>query len=149
MKLVELMREVISNTMEKMFYTLVEFEGTDDSSSWKNMEKIASHVKLSSEKSALFIIIVLSEPFAFQMAADFVGVVLDKVKREDVEDCIKELANMIGGNCISSTIGKYSLELPKIGYPDEITINHNNCRNINMFVLGEKVGEVILCSVDT
>lgn len=139
----ELTKEAISKTLEKMFYTLVEFEGPGEEADWDQRKKLSSYIKLSGEDTVI-IIITLAESSAFQLAADFTGVVVNKVKREEVEDCIKELANMVGGYCISSTGGKYSLGLPQVGYPKEI--DGKDCGwAIPLFVLGEKWGEVKVC----
>ncbi|MCX7822276.1 MAG: chemotaxis protein CheX [Syntrophobacterales bacterium] len=147
MRWAELMKEAISNTLEKMFYTLVEFDGSDEESNWKDKKRVVSHIKLTGQDSMLVITVDLLEAVAFQIAADFMGVVVEKVKQEDMEDCLKELANMIGGYCVSSSKGKYSLGLPQIGYPSETMIG-SFCWTIPLFILGEKCGEVTICSKD-
>ncbi|MGC8719164.1 MAG: chemotaxis protein CheX [Thermodesulforhabdaceae bacterium] len=146
MNWVELTKEAISNILEKMFYTIIEFESSGDSSDWENAKKITSHIKLSGKEGSVIIIITISEPSAFQLAADFTGVVVEKVKMADVEDCLKELANMVGGYCINVVKGQYSLGLPEIGYPPEVDVP-DKCASFPMFVLGEKWGEVAICTL--
>jgi len=148
MKWVELTKEAISKTLETMFFTLVEFNGTDEGSAYENADKISSHIKLSSDKTSILIVISIAESFAFQMAADFTGTIVDKVKREDAEDCLREFANMVGGYCVNSIGGRYSLGLPEIGFPSEIG-DLNQCSSFSLFVLGEKFGEVAVCVVQS
>lgn len=146
MNWVELMKEAISDILEKMFYTIVEFQGSGEDSAWESAKKMTSHIKLSGTKESVIIVITITESSAFQMAADFTGVVVEKVKIGDVEDCLKELANMVGGGLISLTGERYSLGLPQIGYPEQIN-SLDKCKSLPMFVLGEKWGEVVLCVI--
>ncbi|MEJ5300866.1 MAG: chemotaxis protein CheX [Thermodesulforhabdaceae bacterium] len=144
MQWVELAKEAIFKTLEKMFYTMPELDSSGEDPSYKGKNKITSHIKLSGDNSKIFIVITLSEPSAYQMAADFMGTIVDKIKREDVEDCLKELANMVGGYCLGSAGGKYMLSLPQIGNPEELK-KVEQCQSFPLFVLGEKLGEVTVC----
>jgi len=148
MEWVELTKEAISKTLETMFFTFVEFDGTDEDSSYEKVDKITSYIKLSSDKTSAFIVISIVEPLAFQMAADFTGTIVEKVKREDVEDCLRELANMVGGYCVNSMGGRYALGLPQIGFPPETGVT-NQCSSFSLFVLGEKFGEMTVCVVQS
>jgi len=148
MQWVELTKEAISKTLETMFFAIVEFDGTDEDSAYDKVDKITSYIKLSSDNSAIFIVISIVELSAFQMAADFTGTIVDKIKREDVEDCLRELANMVGGYCVNSVGGRYALGLPQIGFPSEVKTK-NQCSSFPLFVLGEKFGEVTVCVVQS
>ncbi len=138
MQLVELMKEAIFNTLEKMFFTLVEFEGDVESSSYEGEPKECSYIEVKCEGKVITISIELGNSFARTLTADFLGIIKDEVREEDVVDCMKELANMVGGNFIASyKYDKCALGLPKFGNPN---LGSGNIEKVPLYVLGERIG---------
>ncbi|SFM50416.1 chemotaxis protein CheX [Thermodesulforhabdus norvegica] len=137
----ELMRDVISETLEKMFFTIVEFEGEEEN---QPDQQLTTHINLKSEenKEVITIVISLNLSFARQLTADFLGKIADDITETDTEDCMKELANMTGGGMVAKLGGSYKLELPQPGEPS--TEGGNAQEEIPLFVLGSPVGKVRL-----
>jgi CheY-specific phosphatase CheX len=88
------LKDVISEVLETMFFTTVEFEQCGQ---MDHPFEYISEIDLFSHEGRTVISMLISEEFAATITADFLGIRLDQVKEDDVEDCIKELANMTGG----------------------------------------------------
>ena len=56
-----------------------------------------SEIQLLNHKGRIAISLQVSEEFARMITADFLGIEEHQVKDEDLEDSMKELANMVGG----------------------------------------------------
>ncbi len=88
------LKDVISEVLETMFFATVEFEqcGRMD-----HPFEYGSEIDLFNREGRIVISLQLSEEFAGTITADFLGVQPGQIKEDDIEDCMKELANMAGG----------------------------------------------------
>ena len=118
----QVLKEVISEVLETMFYAMVEFEQSSPGSSPFDLE---SEIFLTNLDGKIVISLQVSEEFARMATADFLGIGQDQVKDDDIEDSMKELANMVGGLCQARIAGaKWELGIPVVrkidpGRPDE------------------------------
>jgi len=143
MNLVDLTKASISEVMETMFFTVLEFQGEEDKAINGGY---CSWIRLTSEDSqSIFFIIKLEPEFAKQITADFLGFIPDNISENEIEDCAKELANMLGGTFIAKAGERFNLGLPSFGKCPEIE-DESNCTEIPMFVMDTRVGTVIVCS---
>jgi len=85
---------VISEVLETMFYAMVDFEQFEP---WDHPFDYKSEIHLSNHEGRIVVSLQISEEFARMITADFLGIRQDQVKEDDIEDCMKELANMVGG----------------------------------------------------
>jgi len=90
----QVLKEVISEVLETMFFAVVEFEQGEASNHPFDYE---SEILLFNHEGKIVISLQVSEEFARMTTADFLGIGQDQVKDDDIEDSMKELANMIGG----------------------------------------------------
>lgn len=141
MKLEELTKEVIFETLEKMFFSIVEFEGEDNVIP---MPYRTAHISLHSESETILIVISLEMSYSRQITADFLGKIVDETTDSEAEDCIKELTNMIGGGIIARLGGNFRSDLPQSGEPPVESKNLCQGENVNIvfYILGSPVGNV-------
>jgi len=90
----QVLKEVISEVLETMFYAMVEFE---QSATGNHPFDFESEILLTNSDGKIVISLQVSEEFARMTTADFLGIGQDQIKDDDIEDSMKELANMVGG----------------------------------------------------
>jgi hypothetical protein len=102
--------DVISEVLEKMFYAMVDF---DDNLADK-MYDFGSEIRMFNPRGWVGISLQVSEEFARMITANLLGVNEDQVGEDDLLDALRELANMIGGNCQAYVSDEgWSLGLPR------------------------------------
>ena len=132
------MRSAISDVMETMFFTMLEFDGThpDD---WHAF--CQSNIIVTDRDQEVRFHFQASEPFAKSLTANLTGAVEETVAPEELEDTMRELANMVAGNIIAQTPEhEWSLGLPTIGA--EAPESNGGLEGMELFVFGEHVGSV-------
>jgi hypothetical protein len=77
-----------------MFFAMVEFEQGVPGTHPFDFE---SEILLLKPDGKIVISLQVSEEFARMTTADFLGIGQDQIEDDDIEDSMKELANMIGG----------------------------------------------------
>jgi CheY-specific phosphatase CheX len=88
------LKDVISEVIETMFFSVVEFQDCRQGDRSFDYE---SEIELHNHQGRTVISLQLSEEFARTITAGFLGIEEDQVKDEDLLDSIKELINMVGG----------------------------------------------------
>lgn len=137
------MKDAISDVLETMFFVMVDFEGDPMSDPFYYCE---SHIALYGEKSTQMSIHVrIVESFAKVITANFLGKAEDDIVSEDIEDTVKELTNMIGGNYIARTDRRWRLGIPMIRKTLGETPD-GKASVLSLFCLNAFVGMVILQS---
>lgn len=91
-KMKETMRAAIFDVFERMFYVFLE-PLHDEYSDYAMGSSIKFDGALHGE-----LIILVSEGLAKTMVQNLLGLEKEKVTEQDIEDCVKEAANMICGN---------------------------------------------------
>lgn len=104
------MKDVISEVLETMFFVSVDFrnwlEPVSDLS-W------TSEIDLLGEVQKAHLVLRVTESFARMLAANFLALDEGDVMVGDIEDVLKEAANILGGNYISHLGGQdWTLGLP-------------------------------------
>lgn len=133
------MKSVISELLETMFFMSVDFEPQVPVETYR----LASSIILARDLQKIQIDLFLTEPFAREAASNFLGVGGDEVSSHDIEDVVKEIANMVAGSYMTRMEdGNWNLGIPSMRYldsggdvPDE---------GLPISYLGEQVGLVIL-----
>jgi len=91
---VQVLKDVISEVLESMFFALVEFE---ESGLGDGTFDYASEILLSNHKGSIAICLRVREEFARMITANFLGIEERQVDEDDLKDSLKELTNMVGG----------------------------------------------------
>ena len=141
-EMIETMRVAIFDVLEKMFYIFL--EPVNDANSDYAMEaSIKFGGALKGELK-----ILASEGLAKSMVQNLLGLKKEEITDKDVEDCIKEAANMICGNYLGrlDQTKVFDLTIPSfLRRPGEAVEGSNVCR----FCFdsdGEKFGAVLSLS---
>lgn len=134
------MKNAISEVLETMFFVLIDFvtQLPDDVA-----YPCASRIRIHEGSREEWISFRVSESFARMLTANFLGKREVEVTREEMEDVMKELANMTGGNYVSRKQGEnWQLGIPRsedVKYGAEVPASALLLEN-----LGESVGWVNL-----
>lgn len=111
------MRAAISEVLETMFFSLAEFDhGPGPAPAY---EFVAS-ISLFNEERRMDIQFKLKAAFARMITANLLGLDEDDVAMEDLEDTLKELTNMVGGNYQARlTDAAWRLGIPRLERPEQ------------------------------
>lgn len=88
------LRDVISEVLETMFFSVVDFETKASKIPPFDYE---SEICLQGEERQMKISLYLCRPFAKMITANLLGVDEGQVSEDDILDCLKEFTNMVGG----------------------------------------------------
>jgi len=136
-----MMKNVISEVLETMFFIMINFDGLNSSHRAYDFE---SRIDLCNESEKLQIGLCVREHFAKMVAANFVGKRDEEVENEEMEDVMKELANMVGGNYMSKIASKnWQLGIPSFGR-FEGGDDSQSTTSVSLFYMGENVGMLIV-----
>lgn len=137
------MRAAISEVLETMFYVSVDFE---DEAASSLVCVHQSSVSLNGEGRRLDISFEVSDGFARLITANLLGMDEGAVTADDMEDTMKELANMVVGDFQTRLVnGVWEMGIPATGVPGR----GGKGREAGLIfgLLGEPSGVVILqCS---
>ena len=90
----QVLKDVISEVLETMFFVMVDFEEGGPVDRPFDYE---SEILVLNHKGRIAISLRVSEEFARMITANFLGIEEDQVDDDDLEDSLKELTNMIAG----------------------------------------------------
>ena len=115
-----MMRDAISNVLETMFFLVPAFEESE------NLRLIAqgpffleSSIAITGETKHFRLLIRATRAFVTIITANFLGVGQEEVVLEEMEDTLKELANMVGGDCLSRLPpDNWKLGIPELEQPE-------------------------------
>lgn len=104
------MRDAISEVLETMFFVMVNFGGPAFPA---DLCAYASGISLSNAGGQMNIAFALTAPFATMITANLLGVSDGEVSVDDLQDAMKEMANMVAGNYQARTSeARWQLGLP-------------------------------------
>lgn len=106
----ETMKDAISEVLETMFFTPVEFAGALPPQPHFDCGSIIFMTKddITHEAAVYFV-----GPYARMITANLLGKMDEEVNHEEIADAIKELANMVGGSFIfQGGLKDFKLSLP-------------------------------------
>ncbi|MGV8075280.1 MAG: chemotaxis protein CheX [Syntrophobacteraceae bacterium] len=136
------MRQVISEVLETMFFVAVNFIKQDDAA---QTDYYKSSIMLSNDKESVNIFFRMTHPFSRMITANFLGSSEEGVRVEEVEDVMKELANMVGGNYMRRTAQEsWQLGIPSTGSCEDESAEDSE--RLYLAFLGEYVGTVTIKS---
>lgn len=102
------LKEVLSDVMEKMFYMVPEeMKGESPPMGGEYLAEISIE-----RKRRITLQFLLSRSLAKQMASNFLPG--GDLSEEMIQDVLREMANMVGGNLISSIGRDWQLGLPEV-----------------------------------
>ena len=105
----QVLRDVISEVLEAMFFAMVDFEECGPGRPFD----YESEIHLLNHNGRIAISLRVSEGFARMLTANFLGIEEYQVNDDDLEDSLKELANMVGGGYHAPSI----IRIGNWGYP--------------------------------
>jgi chemotaxis protein CheX len=113
------MRDAISNVLETMFFLVPGIEETQSAEVFdKKPLVLESSITMVSEADNLRMLFRVTKDFVSLITANFLGVESEEVTEEEMEDTLKELANMVGGDCLARLpANSWKLGIPKIDQP--------------------------------
>lgn len=132
------MKSAISEVLETMFFVLIEFVAPrSNSPSWY----CGSKIQLFNDSRKIDISFRVTEPFARMITANFLSKNEEEVAQEEMEDVVKELANMVGGNYMSRIENEgWQLGIPRFEISQEA--NGGGLEGMQLFYRGTGVGVV-------
>lgn len=142
----EVLRDVISEVFETMFFTDVDFE---ESGGADGAFEYGSRTRLEHNEGCLVLTMRIGEKFARIITANFLGIdeaKANEITEEDLLDSLRELANMVAGGCHAHTHGSdWKLGIPgawRTGTGQEES-TQNVCR-LGFTFAGEPAGSAAL-----
>jgi hypothetical protein len=139
MPLSPVVKDVISEVLETMFFVYVDFEGLNGPSFLQCCE---TAISLSDGRQELDLCFRFGEPFARMITANFLGTAEDLLQAEELQDCMKELANMVGGNYLRTVEGAdWRLGIPR--YCSVSAEDERDCWQLPLCHEGDRVGTVL------
>lgn len=137
----QLIRNAISEVLEAMFFVSVDF--SEPTQIRASSFPCCSSIQLRCDTECVEIGIAVTEAFGKMIAANFLGIEETLVKSEELEDVLKELANMSGGNYLSRTdSGSWELGIPSSRKLSESSDTF--LRGSPMDTMGEPAGLVFI-----
>lgn len=141
-------KDAISNVMETMFFSIPEFiDSSGDLFGEDRRLYCESSIELRSEDSEHEIRIQATKEMALMVTANFLGVYESEVDAGDLEDAMKELANMVGGDYLARIAPiRWQLGLPQFRLHsfDKAIEEDETSVSIDLLFDGEAQGRLIL-----
>jgi len=118
-QLQKMMKDAISSVLETMFFLAPAYdEGESLQSFQREPFFLESSITITGKVQLLRFLFRVTRNFASTMTANFLGVGQEEVAVEEMEDTLKELANMVGGACLARLPSdNWGLGIPKIEQP--------------------------------
>ncbi len=136
-----LIRDAISEVLEAMFFVSVGFSEPAHVSASSLF--CCSSVQMCRGSETMEIGIAVTESFGRMIAANFLGIREEGVKSEELEDVLKELVNMAGGNYLDRADSEnWQLEIPR--FRRFAQSSSATLWGMPMDVLGEPAGLVFI-----
>jgi hypothetical protein len=128
------MRDAISNVLETMFFLVPAFEETEGSQTFQDGTFfLESSITMGNDSQNVRLLFRVTRDFVSMITANFLGVEQGEVTVEEMEDTLKELANMVGGDCLARLpTNSWELGIPKLEQPKA---NPDNYFDLNMCTL--------------
>jgi CheY-specific phosphatase CheX len=135
----EIMMAAIFDVVEQMFYVFLEPVG-DEYSEYAMEAAIQFTGDLRGEMS-----ILVSDGLAKSMVHNLLGLETGQMTKEDIEDCIKEVANMICGNFLGrlDQTRVFDLSVPSFSQPPRKIIAESDSCRLYFDSDGESFGAVL------
>jgi hypothetical protein len=113
------MRDAISKVLETMFFLVPEFQEIQSTEAFQYKPlSLESSITMASEAQNLRLLFRVTKDFVGLITANFLGVGQEEVTEEEMEDTLKELANMVGGDCLARLpANSWKLGIPEIHQP--------------------------------
>jgi len=97
-----MMRDAISNVLETMFFLIPGFVENEKMQALKSQSFVLeSNIIIDGPAESLKLIFLVTRGFASMLTANFLGVGEGEVTVDQMEDTLKEFANMVGGDLLA------------------------------------------------
>ena len=135
----EIMTAAIFDVVEQMFYVFLEPVG-DEYSDYAMEAAIQFTGDLKGEMS-----IFVSDGLAKSMVHNLLGLETRQMTKEDIEDCVKEVANMICGNFLGrlDQTRVFDLSVPSFSQPPRKTVAGSDSCRLYFDSDGESFGAIL------
>jgi CheY-specific phosphatase CheX len=137
------MKSAISEVLETMFFTIVDFDGISASDQSYYCD---TGIELAGEAQKIVIVFRVNAGFAAMTTAGFLGMAEEQIEADEIEDTMKEMANMVGGNFLSRLKEKsWRLGIPsfRLLESDEAR-ERSGSAELPLYLFGEPVGVVTI-----
>ncbi|HAA04299.1 MAG TPA: hypothetical protein DCE18_13070 [Syntrophobacteraceae bacterium] len=108
------MKDAIFRVLETMFFTTALFEDADEPTPGENLPyQYEARIDIHGDQKDISLFWLSSDRFARMITADFLGVSAEQLTLREIEDALKELANMVAGE-LASQLGEevWRLSIP-------------------------------------
>ncbi len=114
-----MMKDAISNVLETMFYLAPAYDESDGLQSFQQKPFfLESSITITGRAQLLRFLFRVTKEFARTITANFLGVGQNEIVLEEMEDTLKELANMVGGACLAHLPSdNWGLGIPRMEQP--------------------------------
>ncbi len=145
------MKDAISEVMETMFFLPVDFESEGEQHPPYWCRSTISMTHMHHPERRCEITFYFMEPCARTIAANFLAKTEDEVTREEIEDTLKEVANMVGGSFLfNSKLDEYQLSIPRFQWLQEGQELPDGIERVAFHSLGEPGGAITyFCTINT
>jgi CheY-specific phosphatase CheX len=135
----EIMMAAIFDVVEQMFYVFLEPVG-DEYADYAMEAAIQFKGDLKGEMSVL-----VSDGLAKSMVQNLLGLETGQMTKEDIEDCVKEVANMICGNFLGrlDQTRTFALSVPSFSQPPRKAVTDGDACRLYFDSDGESFGAIL------
>lgn len=138
------MKDVISETLETMFFAMVDFEEGDAA---RQPFDYGSRICIYNHDGRMEISFRVSRGFAKMITANLLGVDEEDVTEDDLEDSLREFSNIVGGGYharIKSAQWRLGIPTAWKVAPGESTDSRTGETEMLFHCFGEPMGAVVL-----
>jgi hypothetical protein len=141
-----MMREAISNVLETMFFLVPAFdEGENRHGFHQRPFFLESSIVITGQTQHLRLLFRATRAFASVLTSNFLGVGQDEVAPDEMEDTLKELANMVGGDFLARLpAANWELGIPRLEPPKT---DVDACFTPDMYSLALSLDEELMALV--
>ncbi len=137
------LKDVISEVLETMFFSIVDFtEGECGTADFD----YATQISLINHESRLEILVQFKNDFARTITANLLGIDEEEVSEDDLQDSLRELANMVGGGYHARILSKHwQLGIPLAWKTEPIEgKSGNSITGLILECFGEALGSAVV-----
>lgn len=135
------LKDVISDVLETMFFAMVDFDENCEQRSFDYRSEIC----IVNHQGKIAISLYLSAEFARMITANLLGINEEQVEEDDLRDTLRELANMVGGSYHARMKNhEWSLGIPKAWKIEKLVEAEPESAGLCFSSFGEPIGSVAL-----
>ncbi|MEN6437945.1 MAG: chemotaxis protein CheX [Syntrophobacter sp.] len=136
-----ILKDVISDVLETMFFAMVDFDEDCEQRSFDYRSEIC----IVNHQGRIAISLCLSGAFARMITANLLGIDEEQVGEDDLRDTLRELTNMVGGSYHARMKNhEWSLGIPRAWKIEEMAGAEPGATGLRFSSYGEPIGAAAL-----